>query len=98
VKIQPAAELYRKLPAVDELVREPAIRSLAESCGHEVVIGSARSVLARLREEIASGRLDESAVKLALSGLSAAIEIFFASGDQCYRSHSSHESGPRSSE
>jgi L-seryl-tRNA(Ser) seleniumtransferase len=74
VKIQPATELYRKLPAVDELVREPAIRSLAESCGHEVVIGSARSVLARLREEIASGRLDESAVKLALSGLSAAIE------------------------
>jgi L-seryl-tRNA(Ser) seleniumtransferase len=74
VKIQPAGELYRKLPSVDELVQEPAISSLTESCGHDVVIDSVRAVLARLREEISSGLLDEGGLRLALSGLGAAIE------------------------
>lgn len=55
-------------------MHEPAITSLAESCGWEAVVDSARGVLARLREEISSGLLDESALHLALSGLTVAIE------------------------
>ncbi len=74
MKARPASELYRRLPSVDDLVREPAVSSLAERRGRETVIGAARAMLARLREEITSGLLDESALKLALSGLSAAVE------------------------
>jgi len=42
--------------------------------GHSVVAESIRIVLARLRQEINSSRLDEEALDLALGGLSAAVE------------------------
>jgi L-seryl-tRNA(Ser) seleniumtransferase len=74
VKARPASELYRRLPSVDDLMRELAISSLMENCGRELVVEAARAVLARLRDEIASGLLDESALHLALSGLAVAIE------------------------
>ncbi len=73
MKVGPASEVYRRLPSVDDLLRDPAISSLVESCGREAVVDSARTVLARLRQEIASGLLDESALQLALPGLIAAI-------------------------
>ena len=47
---------------------------LAASYGHDSVVDAARSVLARLRQEITSGLLDEAALELALSGLAVAIE------------------------
>ena len=52
----------------------PGVRSLAESYGRESLIDAARTVLAQLRQEIASGLLDGSTLQLALSGLTAAIE------------------------
>jgi L-seryl-tRNA(Ser) seleniumtransferase len=66
--------VFRKLPSVDEVMGTSSIRSIAETCGRESVIDAARSVLARLRQEIASGLLDESRLQLALSGLAVAIE------------------------
>jgi L-seryl-tRNA(Ser) seleniumtransferase len=68
------SELYRKLPAVDDVSRTPAIGSLLASYGHEPVTDAARVVLGRLRQEIASGLLDEAALSLALTGLPGAIE------------------------
>ncbi len=68
------SELFRKLPAVDELLREAAISSLAASHGHEPVADAARNVLARLRQEITSGLLDEHALEFALAGLAGAVE------------------------
>ncbi len=66
--------LFRKLPAVDELLRAPAVAGLACGHGSAAVADAVRIVLGRLREEIASGLLDERALDLALSGVGDAVE------------------------
>ena len=66
------SELFRELPSVDEVVR--ASDPLVEAHGASAVTDAARSVLARLREEISSGLLDISGVHVALQGLDRAIE------------------------
>jgi len=55
-------------------MRDPAVRALTASYGHDSVVDAARIVLGRLRQEIASGLLDEQALGLALSGLAEAAE------------------------
>ena len=74
MKIAAASELFRKLPSVDDVMRGPAITALVASYGHAPVADATRAVVARLRQEITSGLLDENALQLALSGLVAAIE------------------------
>ena len=59
---------------MDELVRTSAVAPLAATYGLAAVTDAARSVLARLREEISSEHLDESALRIALNGMGAAIE------------------------
>jgi len=66
--------LYRKLPSVNEVLREPAIVRLIEDEGLPSVTDATRQVLDRLRIEISDGRLHADALELALQGLSAAIE------------------------
>jgi L-seryl-tRNA(Ser) seleniumtransferase len=68
------SELFRKLPSVDDVTRDPAIHALAASSGHDAVVNAARTVLARLRQEVTSGLLDEHGLDLALSGLPGAVE------------------------
>jgi L-seryl-tRNA(Ser) seleniumtransferase len=68
------SELFRELPSVDELARTPAVAELASSHGSPAVTDAARTVLARLREEVASGLLDGPALQVALSGIVGAIE------------------------
>jgi L-seryl-tRNA(Ser) seleniumtransferase len=68
------SELFRQLPSVDDVLRMAEVEALAVSDGLAPVTAATRSVLARLREELASGRLDESKLRLRLDGLSAAIE------------------------
>ena len=74
VKSATTADLYRKLPSVDELVRSAELAPLVSAEGQSAVIDAARSVVGRLREEIASGNLDSAGVDLALSGLADAVE------------------------
>jgi L-seryl-tRNA(Ser) seleniumtransferase len=69
-----AAELFRKLPAINEVMLGDAVAALEASYGREPVVDAARAVLARMREEIASGLLDDPVLDLALSGLGEAIE------------------------
>jgi L-seryl-tRNA(Ser) seleniumtransferase len=75
------AALFQKLPSIDELLRQPDLQTLIERDGHSAVAESARTVLARLRDEIAAGEkslgeksLDEKSLDLALGGLFAAVE------------------------
>jgi L-seryl-tRNA(Ser) seleniumtransferase len=68
------ADLYRKLPSVDELLHRPDLAAIVASEGSSSVTDAARVVLTRLRAEIAAARLDAAAVDLALSGISGAIE------------------------
>jgi L-seryl-tRNA(Ser) seleniumtransferase len=68
------SELYRKLPAVDDLLRSAEIARLITLGGQPALTNAARAVLTRLRHEIASGSLDSSGVDLAISGVAEAIE------------------------
>src|SRR5580698_3754891 len=73
VKIDSNADLYRRLPSVDELLRSPELVALATKEGRAAVTDAARAVLASLRDEIAASRLNANAVDLALSGLEEAV-------------------------
>ena len=68
------AELYRDLPAVDGLLRDPAIAALVAREGQAAVTDSCRAVLDNIRHEIAAGHLDSAKLELAISGLPVAIE------------------------
>jgi L-seryl-tRNA(Ser) seleniumtransferase len=76
--------LLRKLPSVDELLRSPSVMTLVTRDGRAAVTDAARTVLARLREEIVAGQLEgppagdrgmnERRVELALAGIEDAVE------------------------
>jgi L-seryl-tRNA(Ser) seleniumtransferase len=68
------SELYRELPGVDELLRDPALVALIAQEGQTAVADACRTVIARVREEIAQGRLDHDQLRMAFSGLQAAID------------------------
>src|SRR5207302_10627559 len=68
------ADLYRKLPSVDELVHNTELASLVSREGQAAATDSARAVLARLRDEITSGRLDAGGIEIALSGIASPVE------------------------
>jgi L-seryl-tRNA(Ser) seleniumtransferase len=65
--------LYRQLPAVDELLRDPGLASLISGEGQTAVSDACRVVLARLRDEISAGQLDGHELDLALSGVHVAV-------------------------
>ena len=68
------AELYRKLPSVDDLLQNRELAAIISSEGPAAVTDAARAVLARLRAEIGAARLEASEVDLALSRISGAVE------------------------
>jgi L-seryl-tRNA(Ser) seleniumtransferase len=74
VKTSSKADLYRKLPSVDELLHHPELDELRAHEGQPAVTDAARAVLERLRTEISVGGLDSAGVDLALSGLPSAVE------------------------
>jgi L-seryl-tRNA(Ser) seleniumtransferase len=67
------ADLYRELPSIDELLRDPEVADLIMEEGQSATSDACRTVLARLREEIAAGHLDETRLRLALAGIYGAI-------------------------
>jgi len=66
--------LFRELPSVDELMRRNEFGELIQEHGAPAVTDAVRSVLARLRYEIASGLVDAKSLHLALDGLTVAVE------------------------
>ncbi|MFZ0957227.1 MAG: L-seryl-tRNA(Sec) selenium transferase [Candidatus Sulfotelmatobacter sp.] len=66
-------ELFRKLPAVDEVLHSPGVAALADTHGSAAVADAVRAMLGLLREEISSGLLDERALDLALTGVDGAV-------------------------
>src|SRR4051812_42636148 len=69
-----ATHLYRGLPAIDELLRNRDISDLVAEYGQAATTDACRVVLARLRDEIAAGHLDETRLQLALAGIYDAIK------------------------
>jgi L-seryl-tRNA(Ser) seleniumtransferase len=74
VQTSSKAALYRKLPSVDELLHRPDLAAILASEGQASVIDAIRTVLARMRAEIAAARLETAAIDLALSGIAGAVE------------------------
>ena len=69
------SDLYRLLPSVDELLKNADLAELLAREGQPAVTESVRTVLASVREEIASGTLNsKQAVELAVSHLPRAVE------------------------
>jgi L-seryl-tRNA(Ser) seleniumtransferase len=68
------ADLYRKIPGVNELLQDPAIAGLAAREGLPAVTDAVRAVLSRLRNAISTGDLDDAGIELALSGINDAVE------------------------
>jgi len=62
------------LPSVDAILRSPALEAVVSREGQTAVADAARTVLARIREEVLAARLDENGVSLAVSGLGEAVE------------------------
>ncbi len=68
------SDLYRLLPAVDELLKNAALADLLAREGQSAVTESVRGVLANLREEIGAGTLgNQAAVELAVSNVPHAV-------------------------
>jgi L-seryl-tRNA(Ser) seleniumtransferase len=68
------SDLYRKLPSVDEVLRDPDLADSVARDGRAAVTNAARKVLEALRREIDSAPLSAEALDLALSDLATAIE------------------------
>jgi L-seryl-tRNA(Ser) seleniumtransferase len=68
VSTTPKADLFRRLPSLDELLRWDPLAEVVEQEGRAATIEAAREVLVRLREEIATERLDSHHLELALAG------------------------------
>ncbi len=73
VKIDSKSDLYRRLPSVDELLRDAQLSQLIAHEGQVVVTAAARAVLSRFRENIAAGEFDEKNIGHALSALAASV-------------------------
>jgi L-seryl-tRNA(Ser) seleniumtransferase len=72
MKVQ--ADLYKKLPGVDELLRDAELAALVSEEGETAVADACRAAIGNLREEISAGRLDPAGVELALAGMKGAVE------------------------
>jgi L-seryl-tRNA(Ser) seleniumtransferase len=68
------ADLYRELPSIDELLRDPAIGVLVAADGQAAATDACRAVIDRLRSQIAAGHLDTEKLMLALSDMPKAIQ------------------------
>jgi L-seryl-tRNA(Ser) seleniumtransferase len=68
------SELFRRLPATDELLRAPEVLAMIEREGRTATTDAARAVLDRLRTEISSGRLDAGGLELALANIGEGVE------------------------
>jgi L-seryl-tRNA(Ser) seleniumtransferase len=69
-----SAQLFRKLPSIDELLRNSEVASISEREGRAATLDAARTVLDRLRQEISAGRMDQQQVEIAVGGLAEAVE------------------------
>jgi L-seryl-tRNA(Ser) seleniumtransferase len=74
MKTDTRSELFRQIPSVDELLRSSQFAALIDEHGAAAVTDAIRLVMTRLREQISSRLLDEAGLRLALEGLSSAVD------------------------
>lgn len=68
------ADLFRLLPAIDELLRREEVQMLSQRFGHTATVEASRTLIDDLRGAIAADSLDETTIKVAIDRLPEAIE------------------------
>jgi len=68
------SELFRKLPAVDELLRGEAMKMIVAREGHAATVAAARGFLGELRARIAGGEMTEEQIAAAVEAAPGEIE------------------------
>ena len=68
------AELYRKLPSVDDVLKRPAVLELIARDGLAAVTSAVREALGQMRDAIASGTVDQPGIDIALANVDGAVE------------------------
>src|ERR1035438_1105062 len=68
------SDLFRLLPSIDELLRNPVLDTLAQREGRSATTEAARVALEQLRADIAAGKLDEAQIKSRLDDLPREVE------------------------
>jgi L-seryl-tRNA(Ser) seleniumtransferase len=72
-KSTPQSALYRKLPSVDELLRDETVIAIEARVGHAVVVEAARKALETLRSEIAAGTVRDADLDVHIANLPEAV-------------------------
>jgi len=68
------SELFRKLPSVDELLRDNAVASTLQRAGHATTTAAIRGVLDELRGRVSSGAVVGEQIDAAIAALPAEVE------------------------
>lgn len=66
-------ELFRLLPAIDELLRRQEVQALSRQFGHTATVEASRQLIDDLRGKIAADSLDEASVKAVIDRMPEAI-------------------------
>ena len=69
------SDLFRRLPSIDDLLRNPVLAALVQHEGRSATIGAARAVLEQLRADITAGKLDEEQITSRLDELPRTVEL-----------------------
>lgn len=75
MKAPTQSALFRRLPAIDDLLRSPALARLLSKEGRDTVIAATREVIAELRRQLSGGQLDSSQLGLAIARIPEAVEL-----------------------
>jgi L-seryl-tRNA(Ser) seleniumtransferase len=67
-------DLFRLLPSIDELLRNPRLQALVQQFGHAATVEASRTSIEDLRTRIAANNLDPAQLKTAVDQLPRAIE------------------------
>jgi len=69
VKATSKPDLFRLLPSIDELLRNPRLEALAQREGRSATLEAARASLEQLRADITASELDETQIRTRLDDL-----------------------------
>ena len=74
MKATAKSDLFRLLPSLDELLRNPVMEALVQREGRSATVAAARAALEQLRTDITAGKLDEEQIKIRLDELPGAVQ------------------------
>jgi L-seryl-tRNA(Ser) seleniumtransferase len=74
VKATAKSDLFRLLPSLDELLRNPVMEALVQREGRSATVAAARAALEQLRTDITAGKFHEEQIRTRLDDLPGAVQ------------------------